>query len=372
MAVRKAKWGKSRKGGRPREEVWIVDFLFVHPDGKRARVRKKSPVNTRRGAEQHERELRVAIQNPQPTTAKEVPTLRQFSEEFQNNYVKVKNRPSEQKAKESTLRLHLLPAFGHLRLDAIGPREIDTFVARQTRDQCSAKSIRNRLAVLHRMLVVAVRWKFISLIPSFEWPKVPEPDFDFLSFEEAERLLKTAGGEWRTMVLTGLRTGMRHGELLALRWDDLDLVSGRVVVRHNIDDEGNMLPPKNGHKREVPLSTGLVAALKGHRHLRGDFVFCHPDGAPLKRSQCKWPLWTACKRAGLRRVGWHVLRHSFASQMVMRGASMKAVQELLGHRSMVMTMRYAHLSPNVKRDAVNLLEGPKATSHGSRVAAKNP
>jgi site-specific recombinase XerD len=87
-----------------------------------------------------------------------------------------------------------------------------------------------------------------------------------------------------------------------------------------------------------------------------------------KKGECKHPLWSACKRAGLRRIGWHVARHSFASHLAMRGAPIKAIQELLGHATIAMTMRYAHLSPEVARDAVSLLDrrgtsvAPKAES----------
>jgi site-specific recombinase XerD len=76
----------------------------------------------------------------------------------------------------------------------------------------------------------------------------------------------------------------------------------------------------------------------------------------LTATECKWPLWCACKRASLRQIGWHVLRHSFASHLVMKGATLKAVQELLGHADIRMTMRYAHLSPSARREAVELLD----------------
>ncbi|MFY0523997.1 tyrosine-type recombinase/integrase [Archangium gephyra] len=94
-----------------------------------------------------------------------------------------------------------------------------------------------------------------------------------------------------------------------------------------------------------------------HRHLRGAFVFCDATGAYLKNDTCRNAILRASKRAGLRPIGWHTLRHSFASHLVARGVPLKAVQELLGHATIEMTMRYAHLSPDVKKDAVRALEG---------------
>jgi integrase len=158
------------------------------------------------------------------------------------------------------------------------------------------------------------------------------------------------------MIVVGLRTGLRIGELLALRWDDVDLVGGRVMVRRSVS-RGIIGTPKNGRSREIPLSDQALGALNGHRHLRGELVFSGGTGRLLNRGECKWPLWGACRRAGLRRVGWHTLRHSFASHLAMRGVPLKAVQELLGHSTMDMTMRYAHLSPDVRRDSVRLLDG---------------
>ena len=104
------------------------------------------------------------------------------------------------------------------------------------------------------------------------------------------------------------------------------------------------------------MSDEVLRALKAHRHLRGELVFCDADGRMLTKGECRHPLWRACKRAGLRQLGWHALRHTFASHLVMRGAPIKAVQELLGHSTIEMTMRYAHLSPDVRKDAVRLLD----------------
>jgi site-specific recombinase XerD len=116
----------------------------------------------------------------------------------------------------------------------------------------------------------------------------------------------------------------------------------------------------------VPLSQRAIGALKAQRHLRGKLVFCEDSGEPLADHLLRPPLRRACKRAGLREIGWHVLRHTFASHLVMRGATLKAVQELLGHQDIKVTLRYAHLSPNVKRETVSLLDAPPP--HSTRAA----
>ncbi len=118
--------------------------------------------------------------------------------------------------------------------------------------------------------------------------------------------------------------------------------------------------------REIPLGDQLEA----HRHHRGELVFCQPDGRMFTKGECRHPLWRACKRASLRRITWHVLRHTFASHLVMLGVPLRVVQELLGHATIEMTMRYAHLSPHVAREAVKLLDPEHR--RGNHVATPDP
>jgi integrase len=133
-------------------------------------------------------------------------------------------------------------------------------------------------------------------------------------------------------------------------------------VRQNVV-RGIVGTPKSGKPREIALGDDVRAALKAHRHLRGPLVFCAMDGKLLTDSEQKNPLSHACKRAELRSIGWHCLRHTFASHL----ATLKVIQDLLGHSTIVMTMRYAHLAPEVGRDAVRLLD---AANRGSRMAAE--
>lgn len=183
-----------------------------------------------------------------------------------------------------------------------------------------------------------------------------DDDVMFLGFDEADRFIRAAPAGWLVFIIVALKTGLRLGELLALKWEDLDLVVGQLVVRRTLW-KGQEGPPKGGKNRIVPLSDEAMARLKSHRHLRGPYVFCDEAGGRLTHSMLKDVVPRTCAKAGLgKRITTHGLRHSFASHLVMRGVSLKAVQELLGHESIEMTLRYSHLSPDVKRDAVKLLD----------------
>jgi len=348
-------------------KYWMIDVHYEHPDGRIERVRKVSPVQTRRGAEQYERSLRQALVSGSFGRKEKGPTppLVEFWKDFFDNYVLTENKLSGHVAKEGIWRNHLAPHFGRLRLDEITAEHIARYKAAKLKEDYNRKTITNQLAVLRRMLAVALEWGRLEHMPFAKWQlRAPAPPFDFLTFEEAARLLEGSSGMWRTMILVGLRTGLRHGELMALRWQDVDLVAGRLMVRQAVCRK-KIDTPKNGRSREVPLSDETIRALKTHRHLRGEYVFCLEAGQHFTHDACKWPLWASCRRAGLRPIGWHTLRHTFASHLVMRGAPLKAVQELLGHSDITMTMRYAHLSADARRDAVQLLD---MQNHGNLTA----
>lgn len=362
MSVRKEKRRNPKTGA-----VWEkyrVDVAVAMPDGSTKRVSRDAPVQTKRDAEKFELELRRSILDG--TFGKEkkkaVPAFADFADEFVATYAVTNNKKSEVQTKRSAFKNHLTPAFGKIRLDMIGSREIERFKSKKLADGFSPKTINNWLTMLRKTLAVAVDWQLLKVIPPIKWLRVPPTKFDFLTFEEADRLIAAADGEWLPMITVALKTGLRQGELLALAWDDIDLVAGRLVVSRNLS-RGEITTPKNGKTREIPLGDDVLAALKRHRHLRGDVVFCTSAGNMFTKGESKHPLWRACKRAGLRRVGWHVLRHTFASHLVMRGAPIKAVQELMGHSTVTMTERYAHLSPDVRKDAVRLLDRPGAQVH---------
>jgi integrase len=355
VSVRKRTWIDPKTS--ETKEAWMIDVKAAGKDGVSRRVRKVAPLQNRRAAERMEHEVReelLAADGSTETEKDEVPLFKAFANRFLETYAKTNNKPSEIAAKESILRVHLVPAFGELMLDLIKPGNVEAYKATKLKSGLARKTINNHLTVLRRVLAIAVEWGAIDHVPVIRWLDLPPPEFDFLTFDEANRLIANADEDWRAMIVVAVRAGLRLGELLALRWCDVDLEAGRLVVRRSVA-RGIIGSPKNGRMREVPLSDQASQLLRDQPRW-GDLVFCTTKGVMFTRGETKWPLRRALTAAQLRPVGWHCLRHTFASHLVMRGAPLKSVQELLGHSTIEMTMRYAHLSPDARRDAVRLLD----------------
>jgi site-specific recombinase XerD len=119
---------------------------------------------------------------------------------------------------------------------------------------------------------------------------------------------------------------------------------------------GQVTGTKTGKVRTVPLTKRLRAALAAHRHLRGPRVFCRDDGSPWTKEVLRAMLPRVCKRAGLRTIRWHSLRHSYASHLAMTGAHPREIQELGGWSTLAMVERYTHLTPARLRGAIERLE----------------
>ena len=356
---------------------WLVDLIFHHPDGTRERFRKVSPVQTKRGAEQYEREVRESLLAKSSISLRQaekkrlqriklqeagqskVPTLDGFAPEFIKVYAHANNKPSEVYSKTMALQNHLLPAFSTRKLDKIMTRDIEAFKAAMIDKGLAPKTINNVLAVLGKMLKTAKVWNLLQAVPEIKLLRLPILEHSFLSFAEGNQLIAAVDTKmFRAMVTLALRTGLRLGELRALRWQDVDLRNARLVVRRAAWQ--NLVGvPKSGRARGVGLSGQVVCALQALEQRGGDLtVFCDDKEQMLTKGACKWPLYRGCDASGLgRRIGWHVLRHTFASHLAMRGVALKVIQELLGHSDMKMTMRYAHLTPQVRHAAIELLDG---------------
>ena len=191
----------------------------------------------------------------------------------------------------------------------------------------------------------------------------PKSALDFYDFAEYERLVAGARAtDWRAELLTllGGEAGLRSGEMVALEWKDIDFHTkrhGQITVQRSAW-KGQIAIPKGGRIRFVPLTRRLAGAVREHRQLRGARVLDQNDGAPLTEQRIQGLLRRAAHYAGLRNNGPHILRHTFCSHLAMRGASAKAIQEAAGHRDLVTTQRYMHVSPGAIEAAIGLLDEP--------------
>jgi integrase len=318
-------------------------------------------VQTKREAEAYERALRqnlladdVAGRDP---FAGPPPTFAEFSERWMRDYVIPNNRPATQRDKIIALRAHLLPEFGRLRLDEISVARIDAFKAKKVGAHLAPKTVNNLLSMLHCALATATDWGLLRTTPRAKWLRLPVQGYHYLSADDVQKLLAaTRPGLWQVLVLFLVRTGVRFGEAAALRWDDLELRGTEPVahIRRGVN-RGFVGPTKTGRPRDVPLVREVVAALDEYHHDR-PYVFSRPDGAFIRPDVTRKYLHRICARAGIPLVSWHALRHTFATELTARGAPLRAVQELLGHTTIMMTSRYAHVAPSTLRSSVALLE----------------
>ncbi|MGB7220094.1 MAG: tyrosine-type recombinase/integrase [Vicinamibacterales bacterium] len=346
-----------RRGG------WTVDVITRLADGRRYRERRRLSVRSQSAAHRwgEDRERHV-LQHGPPQVKKEVPTLEEFAPRFIDGHARAnRQKPSGIAAKETILKVHLVPLLGTKKLDAI--RNEDVQRLKSVLSQKSAKTVNNVLAVLGVLLKKAVEWEVLERLPcSIRLLPVSAGSARFHDFDEYERLVKAAHETDRqalVVVLLGGEAGLRCGEMMAMEWTDVDLVKRQLCVARS-EWKGHVTVPKGGRLRYVPLTARLSGALREHRHLRGSRVLCERDGSPLTQRAVQGLVLRAARRANLRNVGVHVLRHTFCSHLAMRGAPTRAIQELAGHRDLVTTQHYMHLSPSAVEDAIRLLE------HGAR------
>jgi integrase len=260
-----------------------VDVRWTHPDGRKERVRLRSPIQTRRGAEEYERQVRSELLAG--TFGKEVteaPTLGAFAPTFLDHCRADRQKGSSVAAKTSILEHHLIPTLGKVRLDQIA--ETDVLRLKTSLADRSPKTTNNVLSVLSTLLKVAVGLGLIEHVPvAIRFVRAPKPEMRFLEDHELDRLLDAARKRDRetfTAVLLGADAGLRVGEMAAIEWPDVDLARRQLRVRQGLWKDTTDAP-KGGRykpaicfdigtvtKHEFSPPRGLPRAFRGPRYVR--------------------------------------------------------------------------------------------------------
>ena len=267
-----------------------------------------------------------------------------FAQEFFEVHSKPNNR-SEGKFAFAVIRI-LKKTFSGYYLTEITPLMIEKFKSERIKE-VSPASVNRFLTILKSIFNKAIDWgKYHGVNPVTKVNRFKENNerVRFLEKNEIVELLSVCRGNLKAIIMVALNTGMRKGEILSLKWRDCDFKRDVIYLRDT----------KNGEAREVPINEQVKTTLiRVRKHPKCEYIFCKQNGDRLK--DIRTSFFTALDNSDITNFRFHDLRHTFASHLVMGGIDVNTVRELLGHKSLVMTLRYSHLSPNHKKNAVDLL-----------------
>ena len=353
---------RKRKSG-----LWQFDGYVLDASGDSKRVRVSLKTRDKREAMKAARKLQQEIQanGLEPVADIDIEgddmTFDEWAETWFEDYVSMK-KYSTAVSYESLFRVHIHPEFGGSTLADIKPQNVMKFIRKMKTKKKSDKTVNNALAVLKSMFRDAYANEHVptNIMTKVKALKVPAPAFQYYTEKQSNAFLVTCRKMepgFYPLALTFFSTGMRFGEVGALTWDQLDFVRDVIVVDRAVY-LGRVDTPKGGEPRDVPMHPELKKVLLSYRqlrHIKTDLVFPGRLKNHIQDHEYLGALHRVRRHVGLPRITFHCMRHSYASQLVIRGVSLYIVQKLLGHKHIETTMRYAHLSPEAKDDAVNKL-----------------
>lgn len=304
-------------------------------------------------------------------------TVGQWLDEWFDAYAKVKVRASSHQTYKGYIENHIKPNIGDIPIEKLTSLRLQKFYRKlltegrvpriESENQpkgLSAKTVRNIHQVISSAMSMAVKHKLILSNPAegCELPKVEHREMRTIPAEQLGAFLREAkeSGVYELYYLD-LATGLRRGELLGLKWDDIDLDQGVIHVRrqvYRIDGEIREVPLKTKHSyRSISISKDAVELLREMKKRKvSEYVFPSPTGGPISPDSVLHMLHRVLKRAGLPSMRFHDLRHSFATLALQNGVDIKTVSGMLGHFSAGFTLdTYAHVTTAAQKEAANTM-----------------
>lgn len=311
-----------------RGDNWYISFWFK---GKRI---KESIGPSRKVAEAviAKRKGEMA-ENKYLDKRKELPPIKfhDFAVEFLK-WTKVNHKPASRTRELSNMRT-LEKTFGGKNIHEITAWSIEQYKVKR-KAEVKASSVNREIAMLKSMLNKAVEWGKLKEAPKrVKLLKGVESRLRYLMPDEVQRLISNCSDHLKPIVIVAIHTGMRKGEFLSLRWNQIDFEKGIITLSDT----------KNDQRRYVPMDETVKSTLLEIER-KSDYVFRgKKEGKPLGWIELSFH--NALEKSGIEDFRIHDMRHTFASNLVMAGVDLMTVKELLGHKSIEMTMRYAHLAP---------------------------
>lgn len=288
-------------------------------------------------------------------------TFGQFSQQW---FETLNVRRSTREDYENTLR-HLNARFGNTTLSRITAEDIEQFLAKFSESHADLTT-RKAFVRMKQILRRAVQRGYILRSPADLVQNVPAAKrrrrIRVLCSEEIAKLLAALPEYWQPLAQTAVLTGLRRNELFGLRWEDVQLEGGVIEVRKQLQNRTLVDPKTENAQRRIPIGSTLKSVLAQHRervsYSELDLVFPSETGNPVNTSWFDRSVWKrALRKADLKDVTLHTLRHTFASALIKQGKDVKYIQTVMGHASATTTLdTYGHLFPLHNDDTAELLE----------------
>lgn len=285
----------------------------------------------------------------------------------------VKNsvRPSTFARYELVIRKHVIPYIGDIQLKHLSVLHMQSFYSQLERENCPSRTRQMTHVILKRALSQAVQWGQILRNPCefLAKPKVPKRAIRYWDRHEIELFLKTAkGNRLYALFVLAVTTGLRQGEIFALKWSDLNFENKTLsVTRSTYELKGKIFvgePKTQKSRRCIDLPQFAVGALEEHytrmasENHHHDWIFCDTTGKILRRSNFRKRCFIKLiKQSGLKPISFHDLRHSAATLLLTQGVHPKVVQERLGHSQISVTLdTYSHVLPTLQKEAAQKID----------------
>lgn len=317
------------------KDSWYIDF---YADGRRIRKR----VGSKRDAENALNAVKADILRGEYNFKKD---RRVRFEDFAKEYLEYSKINKRSWGRDESSLNRLLPFFKDMLLSKITPLHIEDYKKLRIK-KVKGSTVNRELICLQHMFTIAEKFrKFEGKNPVKEVKYFQESQYIMrvLDKEEIKQLIDASSGYLKSIIILALNTGMRKGEILNLRWNDIDFIEDYIYIKQS----------KSNVTRKIPMNSVVRNTLKSIKR-ENDFIF-HSSKTGTRFTDFFRSFKTACRKVGITDLRFHDLRHTAATLMVMGGIDLVTVSQILGHSTIQMTMKYAHPTPENKRHAVNVL-----------------
>ena len=352
---------------------WIAAIFVQDPAGKT--VKRKFSGKTRKEVAARLAQAKQSTERNLPVASEKL-TTGEFLQRWLEDAAKPTIRPKTYLSYEQSVRLHLAPALGKIPLVKLTPLDVQSYITRKLKSGLSPRTVQYHRTILRRALHIAESWGFVPrnvarlTLP----PKVPRHELSPFTPEQARAFLgQIAGDRMSAVYVIALSMGLRQGEILALRWQDVDFEEGALTVRatlQRLNGEPVLSDTKTAKsRRKLAMPEGVMGALRAHRVRQAEerlrigpywegerwgLVFTDELGRPFSEYTLRRQFAAHIKAAGLPHQRFHDLRHAAATFMLTQGVPLRVAMEVLGHSQIHVTANtYSHVMPELKQDAAD-------------------